>query len=80
MSVQVIINIEIVEDLFYESPTTNNYEGCRTLLGEIKHAMECSIKKNLLEYRLVSLQDAFDNALDDLINIDEISQISQLSE
>ncbi len=71
--VKLTISLDLVEELFCNSSQTREYEGSHTLITELKSFMEQNMTMNLLLGHHVSLQDSFENAVNELIFDDDMS-------
>ena len=61
------ISVDLVEELFRNSLKCKEFAVCTTTILELKHSVEIFLQTRLIRGSSISLPDAFENALDDIV-------------
>ena len=66
-----VVSADLVEELFSNSRKCREFAVCTTLILELKQCIETYLSNRLQCGHSVSIQNAFDSAIDDIVVFDE---------
>ena len=69
--IHIEVTVDFVEDLFRNSRKCRNYLLCTTTILELKHSVEKYLEKALIRGKMVSVIDAFESAVSDIIYMED---------
>jgi len=69
--IKIRISVDLVEDLFRNSHKCRNFAVCTTTILELTHSVEIFLVQRLQRGHSVSIQDAFDSALSDIVTFED---------
>ena len=73
--IKITLSVDLVEELFRNSLRCRAYAVCTTTILELKHSVEHFLQTRLRRGTSISIQDAFENALDDIVVFEDDWQL-----
>ena len=65
--IKIVVSVDAVEELFRNSRQCREFAVCTTLILELKQSVETYLSNQLQGGHSVSIQNAFDNAIYDIV-------------
>lgn len=69
--IKVVVSIDKVEDLFRNHRKCRQFAVCTTTILELQHSIENYLAEQLMLGHSISVADAFENAVDNLFDLEE---------
>ncbi len=73
--IKIVVSVDLVEDLFRNSRKCREFAVCTTTILELKQCVETYLSKRLQCGHSISIQDAFKNAINDIVVFEDDWQL-----